>query len=178
MTLSTIPLSYCSNVHPGLTVDEVLRGLTDYTLPVREQVSDLATGLWLAQPVIAELFTTDGCLDRFAGFLQDHGLTTYTFNAFPYGNFHDARVIENVYLPDWTRDSRVQYTLDCARVLARLLPPEMEWGSLSTVPLGFKSSTIRSIFQDQCAQRLIDSHSPCVTSAGGIRSHDSTGDRA
>jgi hypothetical protein len=156
MTLSTLPLSYCSNVHPGLTVDEVLRGLTDNTLPVREQVSDLAAGLWLAQPVIEELLTTETRLDQFAGFLQGHGLTTYTFNAFPYGNFHDARVKENVYLPDWTRDSRVRYTLDCARVLARLLPPDIEWGSLSTVPLGFKEFDHPVDFQDQCAQRLID----------------------
>jgi hypothetical protein len=122
MSLSTHPLSYCSNVHPGLTVDEVLRGLTDFTLPVRERVGDLAAGLWLAQPVIEELLTLDGRLDQFAGFLQNHGLTTYTFNAFPYGNFHDSRVKENVYLPDWTRDSRFQYTLDCARVGAAFRP--------------------------------------------------------
>jgi hypothetical protein len=61
-----------------------------------------------------------------------------------------------VYLPDWTRDSRVQYTLDCARVLARLLPADIEWGSLSTVPLGFKEFDHPVDFQDQCAQRLID----------------------
>jgi sugar phosphate isomerase/epimerase len=156
MSLSTHPLSYCSNVHPGLTVDEVLRGLTDFTLPVRERVGDLAAGLWLAQPVIEELLTLDGRLDQFAGFLQNHGLTTYTFNAFPYGNFHDSRVKENVYLPDWTRDSRFQYTLDCARVLARLLPPEIDWGSLSTVPLGFKEFPHPVDFRDQCARRLID----------------------
>lgn len=156
MTLSTLPLSYCSNVHPGLTVDEVMGGLTEFTLSVREQVGELAAGLWLAQPVIEELLTTDGRLDQFAGFLQDHGLTTYTFNAFPYGNFHDVRVKENVYLPDWTRDSRVQYTLNCARVLARLLPADISWGSLSTVPLGFKEFEHPVDFQDQCAQRLID----------------------
>ncbi len=169
MTLSTLPLSYCSNVHPGLTVDEVMGGLTEFTLPVREQVGELAAGLWLAQPVIEELLATDGRLDHFAGFLHDHGLTTYTFNAFPYGNFHDARVKENVYLPDWTRDSRVQYTLDCARVLARLLPPDIEWGSLSTVPLGFKEFEHPVDFRDQCAQRLVD------LAQSLSRLHDETG---
>ncbi|MBI1310586.1 TIM barrel protein [bacterium] len=156
MTFSTHPLSYCSNVHPGLSVDEVQRGLTEFTRPVRENAGDLAAGLWLAQPVIEELLTTAGRLDQFVGFLQDSGLTCYTFNAFPYGNFHDTRVKENVYLPDWTRDSRWRYTLDCARVLARLLPPEIDWGSLSTVPLGFKEFPQPVDFQDQCAQRLID----------------------
>lgn len=156
MTLSTLPLSYCSNVHPGLTADEVMRGLVEYTVPVRRQVQDLAAGLWLAQPVVRELLDQPGRLDGLAAFLPEQGLTCYTLNAFPYGDFHDARVKENVYLPDWTRDSRLQYTLDCARVLARLLPEHIDWGSLSTVPLGFKEFPHPIDFQDQCAHRLID----------------------
>ncbi len=156
MTFSTHPLSYCTNVHPGLTVAEVQRGLTEYTKSVRQQVGELAAGLWLAQPVVAELLTSSDQLERFAGFLQEAGLPCYTLNAFPYGNFHDDRVKENVYLPDWTRDSRCQYTLDCARVLSRLLPPDIEWGSMSTVPLGFKEFSHPIDFQDQCAQQLID----------------------
>ena len=51
MTLSSLPLSYCTNVHPGLTVSEVQRGLQDFTIPVRDRVSELAAGLWLARPV-------------------------------------------------------------------------------------------------------------------------------
>ena len=38
MTLSTRPLSYCSNVHPGLTVAEVEAGLDRFTLPVQTQI--------------------------------------------------------------------------------------------------------------------------------------------
>ncbi|MHC4874965.1 MAG: metabolite traffic protein EboE, partial [Planctomycetota bacterium] len=155
MAISTNPLSYCTNVHPGLTVDEVLQGLRDFTVSVHDQVGELAAGLWLAQPVVDELLATSGRLDDLAAFLHDSDLPCYTLNAFPYGNFHDDRVKENVYLPDWTRDSRLQYTLNCARVLSRLLPPDIEWGSMSTVPLGFKEFTQPIDFQDQCAQRLI-----------------------
>ena len=35
MSLNPLPLSYCTNVHPGLTVAQVERGLTEVTVPVR-----------------------------------------------------------------------------------------------------------------------------------------------
>ncbi|HTI52302.1 MAG TPA: metabolite traffic protein EboE, partial [Planctomycetaceae bacterium] len=38
---------------------------------------------------------------------------------------------------DWTSAERLRYTLDCAAVLAALLPGGVD-GSISTVPLGFK----------------------------------------
>jgi sugar phosphate isomerase/epimerase len=156
MTINTLPLSYCTNVHPGQTVAEVESGLREFTVPVRDNVGDLAAGLWLARSVVDELIKTDDALDRFAETLHSARLTCYTLNTFPFGNFHDARVKENVYLPDWASDARVQYTMDCARVLARLLPDDIAEGSLSTVPLGFKPFDHADDFTDQCADRLID----------------------
>jgi hypothetical protein len=139
MTISTLPLSYCTNVHPGRSLAEVLTGLERYTLAIRQQFGrPLAAGLWLAQPVIRELMTDVTALDRLRGWLRQHDLPCYTLNAFPYGDFHSDRVKEQVYLPDWTSADRLNYTLDCARVLAQLLP-EGATGSISTVPLGFKS---------------------------------------
>ena len=155
MTLSTLPLSYCTNVHPGLTVDEVEAGLFENTVQVRGRVGELAAGLWLARPVATELLQTSGNLDRFSDWLSEAGLTCYTLNTFPFGNFHDARVKENVYLPDWTRDDRFAYTLDSARILAKLLPEDGTEGSLSTVPLGFKPFDYPETFADECAGRLI-----------------------
>ena len=56
MTISTAHVSYCSNVHPGVTLDEVVRGLRHYTSPlVRRVGGDLAAGLWLPQSVIEQL---------------------------------------------------------------------------------------------------------------------------
>ena len=56
MTISPLPLSYCTNVHPGRTVAEVEDGLDRFTLPIKTNFgSDLAAGLWLAAPVIHEL---------------------------------------------------------------------------------------------------------------------------
>lgn len=155
MTLSTLPLSYCTNVHPGLTVREVKSGLQENTVAVRGRVGELAAGLWLARPVATELLDTQDSLDRFSEWLNESGLTCYTLNTFPFGNFHDARVKENVYLPDWTRDDRSDFTLDSARILAKLMPDDGTEGSLSTVPLGFKPFDYPESFADECAGRLI-----------------------
>lgn len=155
MSLSTLPLSYCTNVHPGLTVAAVLDGLQTYTGPVRRKLSaPLAAGLWLPEPVIRELRSEPGRLDALRQTLRDEGLVCYTLNAFPYGNFHSERVKENVYFPDWTDDSRREYTEACATVLAELMPEGVE-GSISTVPLGFKPLSGRAGFGEDCIAQLI-----------------------
>lgn len=155
MTINSLPLSYCTNVHPGRSVAEVEEGLDRYTLPIRSGYgSPLAAGLWLAAPVVRELESTPSALQRFAEGLNRRGLACYTLNAFPYGDFHSARVKENVYLPDWSAPSRLDYTLACARVLATLLPENTE-GSISTVPLGFKPFDQPADFADRCAGQLI-----------------------
>lgn len=168
MTLSRLPLSYCTNVHPGRSLAEVRDGLTRYTLPIRERFDQpLAAGLWLARSVIDELQTGDN-LPRFAELLRQHDLPCYTLNSFPYGDFHSDRVKEQVYLPDWTHPDRARYTLDCARVLASLLPTGVD-GSLSTVPLGFKPLATSSDFLDRCIERLI------ATATGLAKLCDDTG---
>jgi sugar phosphate isomerase/epimerase len=137
MSFSALPLSYCTNVHPGRTLEEIEQGLDRYTVPVAGRLgSPLAAGLWLAAPVIKELQASpDGCR-RFADRLRARGLTCHTLNAFPFGDFHSPRVKENVYVPSWAESSRLDYTLGAASVLAQLLPAG-EDGSISTVPLGY-----------------------------------------
>ena len=138
MSLSRLPLSYCTNVHPGRSLAEVVAGLDRYTRPVADRYGrPLAAGLWLAAPVIAELTADAGGPQRLADELADRGLACHTLNAFPYGDFHGERVKEQVYLPDWAAPERLDYTLACAEVLAAVLPEGTD-GSISTVPLGFK----------------------------------------
>ena len=155
MSISSLPLSYCTNVHPGVTVDEVILGLRQYTQEIQRSIGrPLAAGLWLSQPVIRELLANSSQITRLREALVESQLVAYTLNAFPYGDFHSERVKENVYLPDWTEPSRLQYTLDCAHVLAQLLPEGVE-GSLSTVPLGFKTLSHKPGFQSTCVHQLI-----------------------
>lgn len=155
MSFSTLPLSYCTNVHPGRTLREVIDGISTYTGRVRREFGGpLAAGLWLAAPVIRELEGSREQLAGLRGALLEQGLVCYTLNAFPYGDFHSERVKEQVYLPDWRSPARLEYTLSCARTLAELLPDGTE-GSISTVPLGFKSLSTEAGFEEQCIDRLL-----------------------
>jgi len=155
MALSALPLGYCTNVHPGRSVAEVLAGLDRYTVPVRKTLGrPVAAGLWLARPVVDELLASPDGVAEFAAALAARGLPCYTLNAFPYGDFHAARVKEHVYRPDWTTPERADYTLNCAGVLAALLPPDAD-GSISTLPLGFKGFDHPPGFTAACARRLV-----------------------
>src|SRR5438067_9688862 len=107
MSLSQLPLSYCTNVHPGRSVAEVEAGLDRYTVPVAGAFGrPLAAGLWLARPVVSELLASPEGLGRFADGLARRRLTCHTLNAFPFGDFHSPRVKEKVYLPDWSSAGR------------------------------------------------------------------------
>lgn len=156
MTLSLLPLSYCTNVHPGRTIAEVDAGLGDYTANVRRNLgTDLAAGLWLARSVVTEMLATEDCVARFADRLHERNLSCHTLNAFPFGDFHSERVKEQVYIPDWTTSERLDYSIDCATVLSQLMPPGRD-GSISTVPLGTTLVPHGDGFIDDCARQLID----------------------
>jgi len=156
MSLSTLPLSYCMNVHPGRTVEEVEQGLDRFTCPVQENyAAPLAAGLWLARSVVRELLQSPNELTRFAEGLATRDLSCHTLNAFPYGDFHSDRVKETVYIPDWSQPERLDYTTDCARVLAALMPEGCE-GSISSLPLGFKQTPHGEDFFDRCIDQLLE----------------------
>jgi sugar phosphate isomerase/epimerase len=156
MALSDLPLSYCTNVHPGRSLAEVEHGLDQYTAALRENYgAPLAAGLWLAAPVAGESLAGRNILPAFRERLARRGLSCHTLNAFPYGDFHSRRVKENVYLPDWSDRRRLEYTLNCAVILANLLPPGVE-GSISTVPLAFKGFVHPADKIDRCAALLLE----------------------
>ncbi|QDT17469.1 metabolite traffic protein EboE [Alienimonas californiensis] len=160
MTLPSLPTCYCTNVHPGRSVAEVLDGLEQFAVPVRDRLAaagagPLAVGLWFAAPV-AEVLTEDaGALARIAAFLRERDLTCYTLNAFPFGDFHRDAVKADVYLPDWTDPLRLAYTGRCAALLAALLPEGRE-GSVSTLPLGSAlNGELPADFERRCIDHLL-----------------------
>src|SRR4051812_46193445 len=155
MSFSSLPLSYCTNVHPGRSVAEVEDGLDRYTIPVARGFGrPLSAGLWLARPVVNELLASEAALMCFADGLARRGLTCHTLNAFPYGDFHSDRVKDDVYRPDWSTADRLDYTLGAARALAALLPEGVD-GSVSTLPLAFKAHPHPSDFAARCERKLI-----------------------
>lgn len=64
----------------------------------------------------------------------------WTANAFPFGDFHAAKVKEAAFLPDWTSSERLRFTLQVAQLLAALAPDDGSPLSISTCPLGYGKS--------------------------------------
>jgi sugar phosphate isomerase/epimerase len=137
---TVVHLAYCTNVHPAEDLDGVLRQIRVHGGGVREALGAdrLGLGLWLPAPLARELAADPRLTDRLRAELEAHGLETVTLNAFPYTGFHAPVVKRAVYHPDWTARARLDYTVDCARVLARLLPDDAARGSVSTLPLAWR----------------------------------------
>jgi sugar phosphate isomerase/epimerase len=135
------PLAYCTNVHPAEDLDGVLAQFGRYAEPVRRLVGTdvLGLGLWLPASLAAVLADDADARGRLRAELDARGLCVYTLNAFPYGGFHDEVVKHSVYRPQWTDPRRLEYTVDCAIVLADLLPDSASYGSISTLPLAWRT---------------------------------------
>ena len=136
----TLELTYCTNIHPGESLDEVEANLRSHTVAVKQQIAPgkaMGVGLRLSNQAASELMEDEARLERFRQGFGDHDLYVFTLNGFPYGSFHRERVKDHVYRPDWQTDERVWYTERLVEVLAQLLPPPAE-GSISTSPLSYK----------------------------------------
>jgi sugar phosphate isomerase/epimerase len=134
-------LCYCTNVHPAEDLPGILRQLDSYAVAVREKLGAdrLGIGLWLAADVAASLAAADRSVRRkLRAELDARGLGVITMNAFPYGGFHADVVKLSVYEPRWTDPRRLQYTLDCVTVLDDILSDDVAYGSISTLPLGWR----------------------------------------
>lgn len=138
---STVHLAYCTNVHPAEDLDGVVAQLEGCAAGVRTRLGApvLGVGLWLAHDLAARLARDPAALKRLAGTLDRCDLEVVTLNGFPYAGFHDQVVGKKVYLPDWSQPERLAYTLDLVDVLAQLLPADASYGSISTLPLGWRS---------------------------------------
>ena len=132
-------LAYCTNIHPAESWDETFHVLKTDVLAVRDRVASgekFAIGLRLSAQAALELLE-DRHLDHFEAWLDQENCYVFTINGFPYGAFHDTRVKENVYRPDWTQPDRLVYTEQLFSIIARLCPTE-SGGSVSTLPGSFK----------------------------------------
>lgn len=150
-------VGYCTNVHPGITLDAVLAQLEANSVAVRKSfcpTRPLGIGLWLGASTARELEDPDQ-MDRLADWLAENQLLPFTLNGFPFGDFHQPVVKRDVYRPDWSEESRLEYTLQLFRWHDRLLPPG-RLSTVSTLPLGWsRPAEPRSEFFESCAAQLI-----------------------
>jgi sugar phosphate isomerase/epimerase len=151
----TALLTYCANVHPGERLDDVWAAL-DAAADVRArlQLDRMAIGMWLSRPALDELLAGAEAGRRLAGELARRDLEVFTFNGFPYGNFHAPVVKRAVYHPDWSTAERSAYTLALAEILAEVLAPGIEEGTISTLPLAHRDEVVGPGVEQAALDRL------------------------
>ncbi|MFF0534534.1 metabolite traffic protein EboE [Streptomyces coelicoflavus] len=139
---STVHLAYCTNVHPAETLDGVLAQLRDHCEPVRRRLGRdrLGIGLWLARDAAHALGTDPAALRGLRTELDRRGLEVVTLNGFPYQGFGAEEVKYRVYKPDWADPERLEHTTSLARLLAGLLPDDVTDGTISTLPLAWRTA--------------------------------------
>ncbi|MDH5538549.1 MAG: metabolite traffic protein EboE, partial [Rhizobacter sp.] len=133
-------LTYCTNIHAGEPLDEVMSSLARHLPGIKADVAGvqaMGVGLRLGHAAVQGL-REPGRLAELKDFLGAGGYYVFTLNGFPYGAFHGRSVKEDVYKPDWADPLRLAYTNQLADVLSELLPAG-QVGSVSTVPCTFKS---------------------------------------
>ncbi len=132
-------LTYCMNIHPTQTFDDVMAALTGPVAEVKKAISPdapFAVGLRFSGEALSEL-ADPGKRMALKSVLDAKGYHGITVNGFPYGKFHGTKVKEEVYQPDWRSEVRVKYTNNLADLMAEVAPVG-EFVSLSTVPGTFK----------------------------------------
>lgn len=156
-TASVGHLSYCSNIHPGESWDEVLDNLRTHIPPIKAQLapdSPFGIGLRLSADAARDL-ARPSSIAELREFLSEHNCYVYTINGFPYGTVHGDVVKENIYLPDWKDSARLDYSNTLADVFAQILPPNLT-GSISTVPGAFKTSVNDDADIEQMTHHFIE----------------------
>lgn len=142
-------LTYCLNVHPGEAWSDNFAAIRDHALAVKYRAAPdvpFGLGLRLARQA-AETLRHPALLAEFRDFMVANDLYAFTINGFPYGNFHSGIVKTAVYRPDWATRERLDYTLLLGELLGKLLPEGVD-GSISTVPLGYRTAGTAPLFRD------------------------------
>lgn len=137
-------IAYCTNIHPAESWQETFDALKTHALNVKEALhgespllSPFPLAPRLSNRAATELLQGDNLTD-FQQWCSQHDCQVFTINGFPFGAFHNTRVKEEVYRPDWTERSRLDYTKNLFRILAPFIAPGQQ-GSVSTLPGSFKA---------------------------------------
>lgn len=139
MQLATGHLTYCTNIHPGESWPAHFAALKQNFPGIKQQVSPdkpMGIGLRLSNRASADLEKAES-LFQFTQWLKENDAYVFTMNGFPYGEFHNTAVKDQVHAPDWTTKARLDYTIRTFHILLSLLPKGMD-GGISTSPLSYK----------------------------------------
>lgn len=132
-------ITYCTNIHAGESWKDHFLALQQNFPAIKEEVSPgalMGIGLRLSNIASLELAKKEE-LEFFKQWLQENKAYVFTINGFPYGEFHNTIVKDQVHAPDWTTRERAEYTRRLFNILADLLPAHLD-GGVSTSPLSYR----------------------------------------
>ena len=141
MKISSNHLCYCFNVLDENDSNPISPHFIKLISKIRNKINfpeneEFAVGLWINAEKIKQ-FSDMHKINLLRKTLDENNLYVTTINAFPYAAFHNKSIKENVYIPDWRSDERLQYTIKVAELLSEILPSGIT-GSISTVPGGYQ----------------------------------------
>lgn len=165
-------------------VDAILDGLRAVTVPLRDRLvrgvrisgkgqslgegQQFGVGLWIPARVARHLALNADERARLFAFLRAERLDAFTFNAFPFGDFHKQGLKAGVFEPDWLDPERTTFTRD---VLALGLACAREFGwdparhvSVSTHTGGH----VETLWQRALASGSLDSADPASVPAAWL----------
>ena len=134
-----LDLSYCSNIHQASRLKDLVFTL-DNVLPfLKNQLNSksMGIGMYLSNSMLKESVFSN---EELIKWLDGNNYHLYTLNGFPYCNFHQSLVKDLVYLPNWSEEERLSYTKKLIYFLSNVI--EGNFGSISTVPIGYKKHKI------------------------------------
>lgn len=145
-------------MHPGESLLDVLDHIQLYTAEVASNFRDhgpFGVGLRISDEASKELMDPLK-LQMLSRVLQNNHLYAFSINGFPAGRFSGPGVKENVYIPDWTDPDRLEYSKRLGRILAALIPDDAGFGSISTLPGGFKPWIVEESRVQLIARNMLD----------------------
>ena len=138
---TTVHLAYCTNVHPAEDARRRPRPARDHCEPVRRRLGRRPP----RHRPVARPRRRPRPDRRPAGAARPARRTRPPRpggrhpQRLPLRGFGAEEVKYRVYRPDWTDPERLAHTTDLARLLAALLPDDVTEGSISTLPLAWRT---------------------------------------
>ncbi|HVS19555.1 MAG TPA: xylose isomerase, partial [Planctomycetota bacterium] len=121
----SVRLAYCLNLHPADTLEGLFEGLRGITLPLRERLArgrTFGVGMYVPAKLAEELASGEDWR-ALKGFLEEHDLDPFTWNAFPYGGFGADGLKARVFEPTWADPERTFYTQRVGKLAGLLASP-------------------------------------------------------
>jgi sugar phosphate isomerase/epimerase len=150
-----VHLSHGVNLRPASDLDAVVAQLDTHAAVIRARlgVDTLGVSLWLPPTFAAALAVDARSRARLRAELDARGLEVVTLSGVPYAEGGDEGSATARYVPDWSSNDRLEYTLDLARILVDLLPEDAVRGAVTTVGLGRRAGWDQAK-EKECARVL------------------------